>query len=912
MSSDDIELLIAQAKLLMLSGEHEKITSIVIDINHYAQHLSRERSTLYKGVELFEKSLQIQPGNEITLSKYASALAATEQYEKAIQCFEQSLQLQPNNAITLSRYANVLATTEQYEKAIQYFERSLQLKPDDAITLSMYANLLASTEQYKKATQCFERSLQLQPNNAITLNLYASSLASIEKYVEAIQYFERSLQIKPNDSRTLSRYANSLAATEQHEKAIQCLEKSLQLNPDDAITLSRYTNVLVATEQYEKAIQYFERSLQLKPDNPVTLSRYAGVLASTEQYEEAIQYFKQSLQLNPNDAITLSRYASALASTEQYEEAIPYFKQSLQLNPNGVITLNQYAESLISLGRYREALGLMKRSLDGKLDSSITLCRYADILVLIGQCDEAVEFYKKSLLLEPNDLKTLTRYGKVLITTGANSDALQIYEKLALLRPDNIYILGQYGILLNKLGDYKKAGVFLSLSLQIKSDNYILFQYARALEGGKYYQEAIDQLENIKLDHLTEYQANVIRLNLGRLYYRINLNERGYEYFQQAINNSDDKEKTLLHSARSILTNNSGNEVAVEMLQKIAKDSPRYAEALEMLTIHLNEEDYFELTKSDTQSGFSNTEMLNRSMYHKIANEIVILKGISYRILRRSEIKYPLLSEIIQDVDNIFEEVEKRRLLQKSEMETISKDDYGGMLTIVAKTAHDISDFVNNQIAIIESKTRRVMLKLEPANTHYIQLEKLLKQLESTQAALNDLKAINEGITVKKNRFKVKDIFEKWQAIPRIEQANLVLDIQNGNSEINSDKEKIKSALNELIENSLKHNLSHKDLTIHIMSKDLVNPPGIWGRTIPGEQNYLFIRFSDNGCGVLNDKKDWIFQPLQTTSQEGKGSGLGLFIIRRTLTKMNSYIRETGLNGVIFEIYIPYTKMGSF
>ena len=946
MSSDDIELLIAQAKLLMLSGEHEKITSIVIDINHYAQHLSRERSTLYKGVELFEKSLQIQPGNEITLSKYASALAATEQYEKAIQCFEQSLQLQPNNAITLSRYANVLATTEQYEKAIQYFERSLQLKPDDAITLSMYANLLASTEQYKKATQCFERSLQLQPNNAITLNLYASSLASIEKYVEAIQYFERSLQIKPNDSRTLSRYANSLAATEQHEKAIQyfdrslqiksddpitlsmyanslaateqhekaiqCLEKSLQLNPDDAITLSRYTNVLVATEQYEKAIQYFERSLQLKPDNPVTLSRYAGVLASTEQYEEAIQYFKQSLQLNPNDAITLSRYASALASTEQYEEAIPYFKQSLQLNPNGVITLNQYAESLISLGRYREALGLMKRSLDGKLDSSITLCRYADILVLIGQCDEAVEFYKKSLLLEPNDLKTLTRYGKVLITTGANSDALQIYEKLALLRPESIYILGQYGILLNKLGDYKKAGVFLSLSLQIKSDNYILFQYARALEGGKYYQEAIDQLENIKLDHLTEYQANVIRLNLGRLYYRINLNERGYEYFQQAINNSDDKEKTLLHSARSILTNNSGNEVAVEMLQKIAKDSPRYAEALEMLTIHSNEEDYFELTKSDTQSGFSNTEMLNRSMYHKIANEIVILKGISYRILRRSEIKYPLLSEIIKDVDDIFEEVEKRRLVQKSEMETISKDNYKEMLTIVAKTAHDISDFVNNQIATIESKTRRVMSKLEPANMHYAQLKELLKQLELTQTALNDLKAINEGIAIKRNRFKVKEIFEKWQAIPCIGQANLVLDIQNGDSEINSDKEKVKSALNELIENSLKHNLSQKDLTIHIMSEDVLNPLGIRGRTIPGEQKYLCIRFSDNGCGVADDKKDWIFQPLQTTSQEGKGSGLGLFIIRKTLTKMNGCIRETGINGVIFEIYIPYIKMEDF
>ena len=748
MSNNDIELLITQATSLMLNGEHEKVTSIVIDINHHAQYLSRKHSTLDKAIELFEKSLQFQPNNEITLSKYAGALAATEQYEKAIQCFERSLQLNPKNAITLSRYA---------------------------ITLSRYANVLASTEQYEKAIQCFERSLQL--------------------------------------------------------------------NPDDAITLSRYANVLASTEQYEKAIQCFEKAIQLKPDD--------------------------------------------------------------------VITLNQYAEVLALVGQYREALGLLKRSLHEKPDDAITLFRYANILELIGQYDEAIQYYKHSLIVDSDDIKTLSRYGKALIVVGSNIEALQIYEKLTILKPNDFYILRNYGLLLNKLGNYKNACIFLNRSLQINPDNYILFQYARALEEQNNYQDAINQLEKIRLAHLTAYQANVIRLNLGRLYYRIHLNKRGNEYFEEAIRNSDDKEKTLLYGARSIL-NNSANDVAVEMLQKIAKDSPRYAEALEMLTIHLNEEDYFELTKSNTQSGLSSTEMLNRSIYHKIANEIVILKGISYRILHHSGIKYPLLSEVIKDIEDIFEEVEKRRSAQKSEMETISKNDYRGMLTIVAKTAHDISDFVNNQVAIIESKTRRVMWKLEPTNTHYAQLEKLLKQLELTQAALNDLKAINEGISIKKNKFKVKEIFEKWQAIPCIGQANLVLDIQNGDSEINSDKEKIKSALNELIENSLKHNLSKTGLTIHIMSKDVVNPSGIWGRTIPGEQNYLFIRFSDDGCGVPDDKKDWIFQPLQTTSQEGKGSGLGLFIIRRTLTKMNGYIRETGNDGVIFEIYIPYTKMDIF
>ncbi len=327
-----------------------------------------------------------------------------------------------------------------------------------------------------------------------------------------------------------------------------------------------------------------------------------------------------------------------------------------------------------------------------------------------------------------------------------------------------------------------------------------------------------------------------------------------------------------------------------------------------MLTLNLGEEDYFDMIKNHTNIGLNDTEVLNRAMYHKIANEISILKGIAYRILNRSEQEDNLLSSIIQDIENVFEEVDRRRAAQKSEIETIPNDNYEKLLAVISKTAHDISDFVNNQLAIIESKTRRAMRKLKPINLHYSQFEKLLTQLELTQTALSDLKAINEGITIKNYRFNVQKLFEKWETTPRIDQAQIVLDIQNGNSEFNGDEEKIKSALNELVENSLKHNSDQQNLVIRITSQDIMNPPGIWGRTIPGEQKYLFIEFSDNGKGIPDDKKDWIFQPLKTTSPEGKGSGLGLFIIRKILRKMNGRIRETGRNGARFEIYIPYIK----
>jgi signal transduction histidine kinase len=159
----------------------------------------------------------------------------------------------------------------------------------------------------------------------------------------------------------------------------------------------------------------------------------------------------------------------------------------------------------------------------------------------------------------------------------------------------------------------------------------------------------------------------------------------------------------------------------------------------------------------------------------------------------------------------------------------------------------------------------------------------------------------------------VHQLFEKWEPAnwtiqPRIDGVRIRLDIRNPDSEFDGDEEKIKSFLNELVENSLKHNHGNSNLSIRMYSSDLLNPQDISSPKIPGDRKFLYIEFTDNGQGVPNDKKDWIFQPLKTTSPEDKGSGLGLFIARKTIKKMGGQIREVGEagKGVRFQIYLPY------
>lgn len=647
------------------------------------------------------------------------------------------------------------------------------------------------------------------------------------------------------------------------------------MNGDDCLeTLISKGKKLMNKKKYEEAITFFEQAIEIEPKNVELLIKYGKSLAQTGRYEEAFNLFEEALNIAPNNVEALRKYGIALAKAKNYINSFSIFKKGQAIQPNNIKLLGAYANALFKAHKFFESLNI----------------------------------FQDLIKLEPQNVKTLNYYAKALKCCKKYDEALAILENSLQLKPDDSITLNFYTGTLVELGQYDKAIDCFEKSLEINPNDAItVFQYARALEEIKKYPQAIHQLEKIDLIESKVYNANVIRINLGRLYYKINDPERGEKYFQEAIEHSDDKERTLLYSARSILATNPYSDAAIEKLKQIEENSPRYAQAMEMLTLNLRGEEYFNIVKTDALGGLSDTEMLNRAMYHKIANEISILKGIAYRLLRQSQ-QSELLEAIVEDIEEVFTEVDRRRAAQKEEIESIPEENYSHILMVISTTAHDISDFVNNQLATIESKTRRAMRKLDADQSSYLQFEKLLAQLEFTQTALGDLKAINEGIKIKRHRFPIKHLFEKWHHNPYIDNATIVLDIKNGEAELNSDEEKIKSALNELVENSLKHNADQSDLTIHITSQDEVNPSGIWGRTIPGEQRYLFIEFSDNGKGVPEDQKDWIFQPLKTTSQEGKGSGLGLFIIRKTLIRMNGYIRETGISGARFELYIPYNQ----
>lgn len=109
-----------------------------------------------------------------------------------------------------------------------------------------------------------------------------------------------------------------------------------------------------------------------------------------------------------------------------------------------------------------------------------------------------------------------------------------------------------------------------------------------------------------------------------------------------------------------------------------------------------------------------------------------------------------------------------------------------------------------------------------------------------------------------------------------------------------SDSSRLRVILNNLLSNSIKYadrNKAESVITI----------------TASATSNSFTFSVEDNGDGIAEDHQDKIFNMFYRASEKASGSGLGLYIVKETLEKMNGTIshQSTLGKGSLFTVTIP-------
>jgi len=560
--------------------------------------------------------------------------------------------------------------------------------------------------------------------------------------------------------------------------------------------------------------------------------------------------------------IALNDEARYFARRKQFATAFECFEEALALDSRNCITLNSYARVLESAGKETEAVAKYQQSLQINSRDTYALTGSGKILAARGNYTEAFAQFEASLRVKAFDTVTLTSYGTALAQAGRFEEAFAQFEASLRVKAENTVTLTSYGTALAQAGRVEEAFAQFEASLRVKKADLITLFLA-----------AVFSHRAGKITAATQYMAQITGL----------LAAKG-ENSQKA------------------------RRKAVASLKTIVNQNPSYLLLFNQFVVMLENKELWELFNTTGTANVKDTQELSSAIYHKVLNEVGLLRIATLDITAETAAGQELQASILAQLELLREKVVQKRELAEDSIQQIPTANYERLIKTIGTTAHDVVDKVSQGAATMKMVVNDALDEWPPASHDHQEFAQILERLGFMQAALNDLKDMkNEGIAFKERTFLIEDCFAKWAHTPTIGKATLQLDLQNAKACFYGDLEKISSMISELIENSLKHNADLNLLQIKLTSLDVVDPLLLQRTREPGKGGkYWQIIFQDDGRGLPQQRKERIFLPLETTALEKKGSGMGLFIIRRTLEKMGGRIAETGEKGARFELLLPY------
>lgn len=214
--------------------------------------------------------------------------------------------------------------------------------------------------------------------------------------------------------------------------------------------------------------------------------------------------------------------------------------------------------------------------------------------------------------------------------------------------------------------------------------------------------------------------------------------------------------------------------------------------------------------------------------------------------------------------------------------------------TFVHRASHDIKAPLRSIIGLASLGIKDVT---DPLGRQY--LEHVLTSTKRLDTILVDMLNLTKIKNLKPEKIPVKlhDIFyevlNSFKHDPEYERVRFEVDIVQ-EVQFNSDPKILTSILQNLIENSIKyHDQSKNESWVKVYIRTSLSG--------------AILRFEDNGLGIPDEMRERIFEMFFKVNEESRGTGLGLYLVKMAVEKLDGTInlKSTPGEGSTFQIKIP-------
>ena len=388
------------------------------------------------------------------------------------------------------------------------------------------------------------------------------------------------------------------------------------------------------------------------------------------------------------------------------------------------------------------------------------------------------------------------------------------------------------------------------VSVEQKGDDIILSGSLKDITAGRELDKLVEDNER-KIRHITETAPGVI--------FQFNRAKDGREWFDYLNTKSE-----LLEISDGLVKSNT----LAFWEQMLVEDRPSVQDALRQ------SED--QLTRFDC------------SFRVKNAGKIIWYRTVAEPMWHEEE-QRTIWTGIIMDV------TEQRHLVEQLENKNLELNNFA------YRVSHDLRAPLSSVKGIVELAQ---MEENSPALISYLSMiESSIHRLDQfISNVLHHTKVANDQLTIEMVDFQkiTGEILGDLDHMPAYSRIDKQIDISDNLDKYQSDPMLIMVILRNLISNGIKyHNPNHA----HSYFKILITS------TTQG----IHIIYQDNGIGISQDKLSKVFDMFYRASDSAGGSGIGLFILKQAVEKLQGQLQiQSKLGeGTSFEITLPALEKDS-
>ena len=184
-----------------------------------------------EALQVFDKAVQLEPGNAEPWWRMANALIAAGRSSEALLCFQHAVELNPRHREAAYKTGVLLKEAGRFEEALVYLDRSADAQPDHAPTFAMRGFVRAGLKRYEEAIADYEQAIRLDPQQEEACSNLGTTLRVLGQPERALGWYDRSLAVKPTIANATNR-AVTLTELGRFYEARAAYQYAISIDPE--------------------------------------------------------------------------------------------------------------------------------------------------------------------------------------------------------------------------------------------------------------------------------------------------------------------------------------------------------------------------------------------------------------------------------------------------------------------------------------------------------------------------------------------------------------------------------------------------------------------------------------------------------------------------------------------------------